>query len=344
MRCPALHELPPPPADKQGWPWTVAAPRLPALMPQGGVWPKITLVTPSYHQGAFLEETIRSVLLQGYPNLEYMIMDGGSTDNSVAIIQQYAPWLTAWVSERDQGQAHAINKGFQRATGEWLGWLNSDDCYTPDALANLMTAAQRDKANFVHGACTHFGPDLATAYMRQPLPEAFRPEILCLTMEFDQPACLWQRALFAQVGPLNEQFTYAFDWEFFIKCAPHLRLASLADNVAFYRHHADHKSGGGGWKRLNELLTIYAAHLPRQEHRAFRYLWWSYWVMERIDRVRNRSRSDRFYRLCSRLIDRLDEGLQRHHRLHPLMRLMFGLPAPHAAIPARYLYPVPGLA
>ena len=243
MRCPELPALPPAPADKRGWPWTVASPRLPATMPSGASWPRLTIVTPSYNQGAYLEETIRSVLLQGYPNLEYIIMDGGSTDNSVAIIRQYEPWLTGWVSERDRGQAHAINKGFSQATGQWLGWLNSDDCYASGAVGKLISAAQRNGANFVHGACTHFGDTLETPYLRQPLPEAFRPETLRLTMEFDQPACLWQRRLFAQVGPLTESLHYAFDWEFFIKCGPYIRLASLPDNVAFYRHHELHKSG-----------------------------------------------------------------------------------------------------
>lgn len=340
MRCPELHELPPVPAGKNGWPSTIASPRLPEMRPSGEAWPKITIVTPSYNQGEYLEETIRSVLLQGYPNLEYFIMDGGSTDDSVEIIRRYEPWLTAWVSEPDQGQANAINRGFQQATGEWLGWLNSDDCYTPDAFEKFMVVAQRENTNFVHGACTHFGPSLDMPYLRQPLPEAFRPETLCLTMEFDQPACLWQRSLFDQIGPLNEGLDYAFDWEFFIKCAPHIQLASLPDNVAFYRHHERHKSGSGGWQRTNELIKIYATHLPAQERLAFLYLRGSYWLIERFATLRNHSP---FYRFSTLSIKLLERGLQHHHRLHPFIRMMFGLPAPNAVIPVQYIYPVPGL-
>ena len=340
MRCPELAELPPAPTDKTGWPWTVASPRLAATMPNGSAWPKLTIVTPSYNQGAYLEETIRSVLLQGYPNLDYHIMDGGSSDNSVAIIRQYAPWLAGWVSERDRGQAHAINKGFAQATGEWLGWLNSDDCYARGAFAALLTAAQTAGANFVHGACTHFGDTLDTPYLRQPLPVAFRPETLRLAMEFDQPACLWQRSLFVQAGPLTERFHYAFDWEFFINCGPAIRLASLPDNVAFYRHHALHKSGSGGWQRTNELLQIYRTYLPMRHRLAVVTLHWLFWLIAKFETLRHYPHC---YRLSTLALRWLEHGLRHQPQVHPLIRMMFGLPAPQVDLPVRYLYPVPGL-
>ncbi|HWQ92399.1 MAG TPA: glycosyltransferase, partial [Clostridia bacterium] len=111
-------------------PWPFSAPPsrpLPATLPGGKPWPRITVVTPSFNQGQFLEETLLSVLNQGYPNLEYIVLDGGSTDQSVALLNKYAPRLTFWASEKDRGQCHAINKGFARATGEILTWLNSDD-------------------------------------------------------------------------------------------------------------------------------------------------------------------------------------------------------------------------
>src|SRR5262249_19241824 len=107
--------------------------------------------TPSFNQGQFLEETIRSVLLQGYPNLEYLIIDGGSTDRSVEIIKKYEPWLAYWVSEPDRGQSHAINKGFKRATGEILAWLNSDDIYLPCTLIKVCRVFLKQKADLVTG-------------------------------------------------------------------------------------------------------------------------------------------------------------------------------------------------
>lgn len=143
MHCPRLSELPPPPAGKTGWPWTVASKRLASGRDNGTVWPRISVVTPSYNQGQFIEETIRSVLLQGYPDLEYMVIDGGSTDGSVEIIKKYSRWLTYWCSEKDRGQAHAINKGLEQATGQIGAYLNSDDCYLPGALAHVGRTYRR---------------------------------------------------------------------------------------------------------------------------------------------------------------------------------------------------------
>src|SRR5262245_47892717 len=144
MRCPTLAELPPPPFGKTGWPWTEESRQLPDLMLDGRPRPRVSIVTPSYNQAEYIEETIRSVLLQGYPDLEYILIDGGSTDGSVEIIRTYAPWLTYWVSEPDRGQTDAINKGWARATGEILAYINTDDCYLDNAIA---TAVQEFRAN-----------------------------------------------------------------------------------------------------------------------------------------------------------------------------------------------------
>src|SRR5512134_129792 len=118
-----------------------------------GTSPKISIVTPSFNQGKYLERTIRSVIEQDYPNLEYIIIDGGSTDESVEIIRKYEKHLAYWVSEPDRGQSHAINKGFDRATGEIFGWLNSDDWYVPGALKAVAEAfAANPEAGAVVGA------------------------------------------------------------------------------------------------------------------------------------------------------------------------------------------------
>ena len=134
MRCPTLAELPPPLEGKTGWPWTVESTQLPETMPHGSPWPRISIVTPSYNQGEFIEETIRSVLLQGYPNLEYIIMDGGSSDKTNEVISKYASWLKYWRSQKDEGQAAAITEGFLRATGQIGAYINSDDFYLQNVL------------------------------------------------------------------------------------------------------------------------------------------------------------------------------------------------------------------
>src|SRR5438270_3751687 len=139
MKFPTLAELPPP-AGKTGWPWTEETPALPPARPDGSAWPRISIVTPSYNQGEFIEETIRSVLLQGYPDLEYFVLDGGSTDASTGVIGKYERWLTWWLSERDAGQADAINNGLQKSSGELFNWINSDDALLPGALFRLAVA------------------------------------------------------------------------------------------------------------------------------------------------------------------------------------------------------------
>jgi glycosyltransferase involved in cell wall biosynthesis len=148
MRCPSLIELPPPPKGKSGWPWTVETP--PASRPGQHNSIKISIVTPSLNQGQYIEETIRSVVLQGYPNLEYIIIDGGSSDQSVEIIKKYSSHLAFWTIEKDHGQSDATNKGLKRATGEIYGWINSDDCLARDTLWEVAKAyrACKDKQRF----------------------------------------------------------------------------------------------------------------------------------------------------------------------------------------------------
>jgi glycosyltransferase involved in cell wall biosynthesis len=122
-------------------------------MPDGRAWPTLTVVTPSYNQGRFVEETIRSVLLQGYPALEYVIVDGGSRDGTLAVIRRYERFIDQWVSEKDSGQADAINRGFRRAAGNWVGWQNSDDYYARDAFAAAARAATANPdASIIYGS------------------------------------------------------------------------------------------------------------------------------------------------------------------------------------------------
>ena len=163
MHCPRLNELPPPPTGQVGWPWTEETPPLPPTAPGGHPWPLISIVTPSFNQGAYLEEAIRSILLQGYPNLEHILIDGGSTDGSVAIIKKYERWFTHWVSERDRGQAHAINKGLARCTGEIFNWINSDDYLMAGALRKI--AATFPGADAVAGAVLNFNGNGRQEYL-----------------------------------------------------------------------------------------------------------------------------------------------------------------------------------
>jgi glycosyltransferase involved in cell wall biosynthesis len=257
-------KFPPPLPGRTGWPWDFE----PETVSLDFDLPRVTIVTPSYNHAAYLEETIRSVLLQGYPNLEYFVIDGGSTDGSVDIIRKYEPWLAGCVSERDAGQSNAINKGFAKATGEWMGWLNSDDCYAPYALYNLIKTANATQSDFVYGSSIQFGND-PYPYIKTPSPSAFNFDVIRLVDVLDQPATLWKRSVFEECGPLAEGLHFAFDWEFFIKCARAYKGVCSTSIIAAYRLHTGNKTLSGDIRRSEELIAVSSRYLPNSFREKF---------------------------------------------------------------------------
>lgn len=245
MQCPTLNQLPPAPPDKIGWPWTEECSRLPEVMSDGSPWPRISIVTPSYNQGSFIEETIRSVLLQGYPNLEYIVIDGGSNDGTVEIIKKYERWLDFWISEKDDGQADAINKGLDRATGEVANWLNSDDLLYLGALRRVAMAYASDKTAALyngpalridaHGA--YGSPFIATHLSAEAALEG--------TIPLPQPAIFFQRKYWLKHGKIRTRLYYAMDTDLFLHCliCGHCRLIS-GPPLALMRVHPNMKCAG----------------------------------------------------------------------------------------------------
>ena len=216
MRCPTLADLPPPPEGKKGWPWTEETPRAPESMPGEKSWPRISIVTPSYNQGQFIEETIRSVLLQGYPDLEYIIMDGGSTDESVEIIRKYEHWITFWASEPDSGQTNAINKGFKRSTGKIIAWLNSDDLYTSGALCTAAKAfAEQPRSAVIYGDADTI--DAGTTILSHINSRDFDLQELYRRDYIRQPASFISAEAIEKIGLLDEKFHYAMDYDLWIR-------------------------------------------------------------------------------------------------------------------------------
>lgn len=240
-----LSEFPPPPSNKTGWPWTEMSDLLPERKADGKPWPRLTVVTPSYNQGQFIEETIRSVLLQGYPNLEYMVIDGGSTDNSTQIIRKYQDYLAYWVSEPDRGQSHAINKGFQRSTGDVLVWLNSDDVYEPNVFGLVAeTLDPSAGVPVVFGDCLFTDETGAPVNVGRGIDKPFYRK-LCYWIGWDiyQPTAFVARQVLEQVGPLDESLRLALDYEWFLRIAAHYSFKHLRRTVARYRLHTRAKTG-----------------------------------------------------------------------------------------------------
>jgi glycosyltransferase involved in cell wall biosynthesis len=219
MYTPNLDELPPARPDRKGWPWTKASGQVPEITPDGRPWPKISVVTPSYNQGEFIEETIRSVLLQGYPNLEYVIIDGGSTDSTVEVIHKYERWLSDWVSEEDKGQADAINKGWGRSTGEILAWINSDDTYCLGALAGVAEIFSSNKdIVVVSGAANTIDVQGKRVLFTKKSPDIDPYAMLKHSGGVPtQPSVFFRRRVLGEVGFLNSSLHLVMDWEFWIR-------------------------------------------------------------------------------------------------------------------------------
>ncbi|MCK8517537.1 glycosyltransferase family 2 protein [Methanoculleus sp. 7T] len=242
MRCPTLADLPPPPEGKTGWPWTEETSPVPESMPDGKPWPRISIVTPSYNQGQFIEETIRSVLLQGYPDLEYIIIDGGSTDESVKIIRKYERWITFWTSEPDGGQTNAINKGFKRSTGEIVAWLNSDDLYTTGALCTAAKAfAERPHSAVIYGDADTI--DAGTTILSHLNSRNFDLQDLYRRDYIRQPASFISAEAIKMIGFLDERFHYAMDYDLWVRLGQEEAVMRyIPRTLAWFRLHGSSKT------------------------------------------------------------------------------------------------------
>ena len=259
MRCPTLSELPPPPPGKTGWPWTEETQQLPDTMADGRPWPRVSVVTPSYNQGQFIEETIRSVLLQGYPDLEYIIIDGGSTDGSVDIIRKYEPWLAYWVSEPDRGQSHAINKGFRLATGEVLAWLNSDDLFREGSLLQIgKYFLEHPEIMVIVGACVSTDVHKKPVGIKSPHDLSLE-RLLKGGLVPGQPAVFFRRGAFQAAGELDESLHQLMDRDLWIRLGLYYhpqRVALVKSVLAVSRYWSGCKTAVGTKRTLEEYKRI----------------------------------------------------------------------------------------
>ncbi|MFW5691177.1 MAG: glycosyltransferase [Chloroflexota bacterium] len=206
--------------------------------------PRVSIVTPSYNQGQFIGETIESVLGQDYPDLEYLIIDGGSTDQTVEILRQYDddPRVT-WVSEPDKGMANAINKGFAMSTGTVMGWLNSDDIYLGQVVRDTVDYFNaHPDIDLVYGDAVYTHPDGTPTGKRQVGQPFNFLNTLAYSNSVPQPGTFWRRELWVQAGPLREDLHMALDGEYWLRMSRYGRLRYIPGDRATYRLHDESKT------------------------------------------------------------------------------------------------------
>jgi len=222
------------------------------------VRPTFTIITPSFNQGRFIEKTITSVVEQGYEELEYFVVDGGSTDKSVEIIRRHEDHLAWWVSEPDGGQSDAINKGLQRATGDIVAFINSDDRYLPGAFETVVSLFERTGARWIVGACRYVYEDGSLMEVWKPvLPTTPRHRWLIDTVGWPQASTFWRRDVFEEFGMFREDMHYIFDTEFGLRLALAGVLPAISDDeLAVRLWHKDAKSWDRRPAQREELMLL----------------------------------------------------------------------------------------
>ena len=256
-----LEALPKPPEGRTGFPWTEEL--SPSVYDMDKEWPTMSIVTPSYNQGQYIEETIRAVLLQNYPNLEYIITDGGSTDETKAILEKYDEWIAYWVSEKDDGQTDALNKGLAKCTGDVFNWINSDDYYSIDCF-KILAGHFRSPDVWAVSAYYRLFDDRGVWEEKDIGPREFSdlPEKIYQCRNH-QPSTFFRLDKILALGGLDSYFNYVMDQDIWIKFLLTFgdeHIKNIDDVLAHFRVHSDSKTDQHASNLFSvELYTIFYA-------------------------------------------------------------------------------------
>lgn len=250
--------------------------------------PRVAIVTPSYNQGHFIRATIESVLSQDYPNIEYIIMDGGSTDETAAVVREYSSRLT-FISEKDRGQSDAINKGFRMASSPVLAWLNSDDIYLPGAISAAVAAFQSNPAaGAIYGEGYLIDRD-GNITSRFPHTEPFNLwKLTHLSDYILQQSVFFRKDVLEDVGYINESLHYAMDWDILIRIGKKYPLVYIPQEMGCLREYAEAKSFAGGARRATEIGRVLRGHTGQSippGHVIYGLDTWHPIICSKIDRV-----------------------------------------------------------
>jgi glycosyltransferase involved in cell wall biosynthesis len=220
--------------------------------------PLVSIITPSFNQARYLEATIQSVFSQDYPRIEYMIVDGGSTDDSVNVIKKYADRLAWWVSEKDRGQTDAINKGFARATGDILAWINSDDTYEPGAVTAAVSYLQaHPEVGMVYADCNYINEE-GRVIGKFPAAQTDLPRLRAGYVHIPQQTMFFRADLWKRLGPLDPSFYFAMDYDLWTRIAAHAALKYLAGQTwANFRIHTSGKTIAADDRCWPEMLRVH---------------------------------------------------------------------------------------
>lgn len=250
-------------------------------------YPRISIVTPNYNKKDFLERTILSVLSQGYPNLEYIVIDGGSTDGSVEIIKKYEKDLAYWVSEPDNGMYQAIKKGFEHTTGEIMAWINSDDMYHPNALFTVAQIfSDLPNVSWLVGAQTHYDEKSRTVKAAPSIYFNHRSFLMGFYRWIQQETTFWRRSLYDKAGGVKTDYRLAGDFDLWVRFSRHEKLFITDALIGGFRHSKDQLSHQME-KYCGEVDDIIAKELKRCE-----------------DSERSAIKKIKFYQRCVQLVRR----------------------------------------